>query len=50
MGEISYLCKFSAQVSQILSLADLTFLRFITTLWSKMSEVSNCNERKTSYP
>ena len=32
MSENSYLRQFSAQVSQIVFLADLTVLRFITTI------------------
>ena len=38
MSENSYLHEFSAQVSQIVFLADLTVLRVITTVWAKMSE------------
>ena len=40
MSEISYLCEFSAQVSQIVFSADFTVLRVITTVWVKMSENS----------
>ena len=40
MSENSYLRDFSAQVSQIVFLAYLTVLRFITTVWPKISENS----------
>ena len=40
MLENSYLRNFSAQVSQIVFLACLTALRFITTLWHDISEKS----------
>ena len=36
---MSYLREFSAQVSQILFLADLTVLRLVRTVWSKMSQI-----------
>ena len=35
-----YLLKFCEQVSQIVSSADLTILRLITTVWAKMSQNS----------
>ena len=41
MSENSYLHNFSAQVSQIVFLAYLTVLRFITTVWPEMSENSH---------
>ena len=44
MSKNSYLRKFSAQVSQIVFLADLTVLRFITTVWAKMSKNSYSRE------
>ena len=37
MSQNSYLREFCAQVSQIVFLADLTFLRLITTVWKKLS-------------
>ena len=40
MSEISYHCELSAQVSQIVFLADLTVLRLITTVWAKMAKNS----------
>ena len=40
MSENAYLREFSAQVSQIVFLAYLTVLRFITSLWAEMSEDS----------
>ena len=40
MSENSYLCNFSAQVSQIVFLAYLTDLLLITTVWLEMSENS----------
>ena len=40
MSEISYLCEFSAQVSQIVFLVDFTVLRLITTVWTKIIEIS----------
>ena len=40
MSEKSYLCNFSAQVSQIVFLAKLTVSRLITTVWREMSENS----------
>ena len=44
MSENSYLREFSAQVSQIVFLAYLTVLRFITTVWPEMSESSNLRD------
>ena len=38
MSDSSYLRNFSAQVSQIVFLAYLTVLRFITFLWPEISE------------
>ena len=40
MSKNSYLHDFSAQVSQIVFLACLTVLRFITHVWLEMSENS----------
>ena len=40
MSDNSYLRDFSAQVSQIVFLAYLTVLRFITTVWLEISENS----------
>ena len=40
MSENNNLRHFSAQVSQIVFLAHLTVLRFITTVWPEMSENS----------
>ena len=40
MSENLYLREISAHVSQIVSLADLTVWRLITTVWPKMSEKS----------
>ena len=40
MSENSYLRPFSAQVSQIVFIAFLSILRFITTVWPEMSEIS----------
>ena len=40
MSENLLLRTFSAQVSQIVFLADLTILRLITTVWPEMSENS----------
>ena len=40
MSENSYLHHFSAEVSQIVFLADLTVLRLITTVTPEMSENS----------
>ena len=39
-----YLLKFCEQVSQIVSSADLTILRLITTVWAKMSQNSYLRE------
>ena len=44
MSENSYLREFSAQVSQIVFLADLIVLRLITTVYPKMSENSYLRE------
>ena len=44
MSQISYLCEFSAQVSQIAFLADLNVLRLIKTVWPKISEISYLSE------
>ena len=38
MSENSYSREFSAQVSQILFLADFTDLRLITSVWARLSE------------
>ena len=38
MSQISYLCKFCAQISKIVLLADLTVLRLTRTVWAKMSQ------------
>ena len=38
MSENSYICNFSAQVSQNVFLTYLTVLRLITTVWLEMSE------------
>ena len=38
MSDNSYFCDFNAQVSQIVFLAYLTVLRFITSLWPEISE------------
>ena len=43
-SKISYLCEFSAQVSQIVFSAHLTVLRFITTVWGKTSKISFLRE------
>ena len=40
MSENSYLCFFTAQVTQIVFLRYLTVLRLITTVWPEMSENS----------
>ena len=40
MSEISYLCEFCEQVSEIVFLTDLTVLRLITTVWLKMLQIS----------
>ena len=40
MSENSYLQDFSSQISQIVFLAYLTVLRFITTVWREMSDNS----------
>ena len=40
MSKNSYLSNYSAQVSQNVSLAYLTVLRLITTVWPEMSENS----------
>ena len=37
MSENSYYREFSAEVSQIVFLVDLTVLRLITTVWAKTS-------------
>ena len=44
MSQSSYLRKFSALISQIVFLADLTVLRLITTVWEKMSQNSYLRE------
>ena len=44
MLEHSYLGEFSAQVSQIVFLAELTVLRLYTTVWAKISENSYLRE------
>ena len=38
MSEKSYLCELTAQVSQIVFLADLFILWLITTVWPKISK------------
>ena len=38
MSQNSYLHELCAHLSQIVFLADLTFLQLITTVWTKMSE------------
>ena len=40
MSDNSYLCDFSAQISQIVFLAYLTVLRLITNVWREMSDNS----------
>ena len=40
MSENSYLHDFSSQISQIVFLAYLTVLRFITIVWPEISENS----------
>ena len=44
MSQYSYLREFCAQVSQVEFLADLTVLRFITTVSGKMSQNSYFHE------
>ena len=44
MSQDSYSREFYALVSQIVFLADLTVLWFITTVWAKKSENSNLRE------
>ena len=44
MSENSYPREFCAQVSQIVLLADLTFLRLITTVWAKMAKKSHVRQ------
>ena len=44
MSQNSYLREFCAQVSQIVFLADLTFLRLITTVWVKKLQNSYFRE------
>ena len=44
MSENLYLGLFSAEVSEIVFLADLTVLRLITTVWAKMGENSYLRE------
>ena len=46
MSENSYLRHFSAQVSEIVFSPSLTVLRFITTVWIKVSENSYIRDFK----
>ena len=50
MSEKSYLCDFSAQVSQKFFLAYLTVLRIITTIWPEISETSYLRDFSAQVP
>ena len=50
MSQNSCLGEFCAQVSQIVFLVDLTVLRFITTVWRKMLQISYLRELCAQVP
>ena len=50
MSQNSCLGEFCAQASQIVFLVDLTVLRFITTVWRKMLQISYLRELCAQVP